>query len=88
MAGTELCIQKKIETRNGLFRIGAVILNVDETWKDENVKPICAEDDFMINFIPKGTRGSYPGKKHFRSILEAENYIRLLNINGFSTTDL
>ena len=28
-------IKKEIETHNGLFRIGAVILNEDETWKDD-----------------------------------------------------
>jgi hypothetical protein len=46
---SQLCIKKEIETHNGLFRIGAVILNEDETW-NENVKPISAEDDFMLHF--------------------------------------
>ena len=80
-------IKKEIETHNGLFRIGAVILNEDETWK-ENVKPISAEDDFMLYFVPKGKQGVHVGKKHFRSVKEAEVYISLLNINGFSTADL
>ena len=80
-------IKKEIETHNGLFRIGAVILNEDETWK-ENVKPISAEDDFMLHFVPAGKQGVHVGKKHFRSVKEAEVYISLLNINGFSVTDL
>ena len=80
-------IKKEIETHNGLFRIGAVILNEDETWK-ENVKPISAEDDFMLHFVPKGSQGVHVGKKHFRSVKEAEVYISLLNINGFSILDL
>lgn len=36
-----ICVKKEIETHNGLFRIGAVVLNEDETWKDDNVKPMC-----------------------------------------------
>lgn len=80
-------IKKEIETHNGLFRIGAVILNEDETWK-ENVKPISAEDDFMLHFVPAGKQGVQPGKKHFRSVKEAEAYISLLVIKGFSVTDL
>lgn len=83
-----LAIKKEIETHNGLFRIGAVILNEDETWKDDKVKPICADNDFMLHFVPKGKQGVQPGKKHFRSVKEAEVYISLLNINGFSTADL
>lgn len=35
-----ICVKKEIETHNGLFRIGAVVLNEDETWKDDNVKPV------------------------------------------------
>ena len=80
-------IKKEIETHNGLFRIGAVILNEDETW-NENVKPICADNDFMLHFVPKGKQGVHVGKKHFRSVKEAEVYISLLNINGFSILDL
>ena len=83
-----LAIKKEIETHNGLFRIGAVILNEDETWKDENVKPISADNDFMLHFVPAGKQGVHVGKKHFKSILEAELYISMLNINGFSVTDL
>ena len=85
---SQLCIKKEIETHNGLFRIGAVILNEDETWKDENVKPISADNDFMLHFVPAGKQGVHVGKKHFRSVKEAEVYISLLNINGFSTADL
>ena len=81
-------IKKEIETHNGLFRIGAVILNEDETWKDENVKPISADNDFMLHFVPAGKQGVHVGKKHFKSILEAEAYILMLNINGFSILDL
>jgi hypothetical protein len=80
-------IKKEIKTHNGLFRIGAVILNEDETWK-ENVKPISADNDFMLHFIPAGKQGVHVGKKHFRSVAEAELYISLLNINGFSILDL
>lgn len=83
-----ICIKKEIEYSVGLFRIGAVILNEDETWKDNKVKPICAEDDFMLHFFPKGKQGVHVGKKHFKSILEAEAYISLLVINGFSILDL
>ena len=32
--------------------------------------------------------GVQPGKKHFRSVKEAETYISMLVINGFSTLDL
>lgn len=81
-------IKKEIETHNGLFRIGAVILNEDETWKDENVKPISADNDFMLHFVPAGKQGVHVGKKHFRSVKEAETYISMLVINGFSTLDL
>ncbi len=35
-----ICVKKEIDTHNGLFRIGAVVLNEDETWKDDNVKPV------------------------------------------------
>lgn len=80
-------IKKEIETHNGLFRIGAVILNEDEIWK-ENVKPISADNDFMLHFIPAGKQGVHVGTKHFSSVAEAEAYIWLLNINGFSVTDL
>ena len=81
-------IKKEIETHNGLFRIGAVILNEDETWKDDKVKPISADNDFMLHFVPAGKQGVHVGKKHFRSVKEAEVYISLLNINCFSTADL
>jgi hypothetical protein len=83
-----VCIKKEIETHNGLFRIGAVILNEDETWKDDKVKPVCADNDFMLHFVPAGKQGVHVGKKHFRSVAEAELYILMLNINGFSVTDL
>lgn len=83
-----LSIKKEIEYSVGLFRIGAVVLNEDETWKDEKVKPICAEDDFMLHFKEKNSMGVHVGKKHFRSIEEAEAYISLLVLNGFSVTDL
>lgn len=83
-----LAIKKEIETHNGLFKIGAVVLNEEETWRDENAKPICADNDFMLHFIKKGSFGVHVGKKHFRSVAEAELYISMLNINGFSVTDL
>lgn len=83
-----LSIKKEIETRNGLFKIGAVVLNEAETWKDENTKPICSENDFMLRFVPNGERGVCCGKKHFRNIDEAEAYVLLLDINGFSRADL
>jgi hypothetical protein len=82
-----LSIKKEIEYSVGTFRIGAVVLNEEETW-NENVKPICAEDDFMLHFRGKGSKGVHVGKKHFRSVEEAELYISLLVINGFSVTDL
>ena len=81
-------VKKEIETHNGLFRIGAVVLNEDETWKDDKVKPISADNDFMLHFVPKGKQGVHVGTKHFRSVAEAELYITMLNINGFSVTDL
>lgn len=83
-----LSIKKEIETRNGLFKIGSVVLNEAETWKDESTKPICAENDFMLRFVPNGERGVLCGKKHFRSVDEAEAYVLLLDINGFSMADL
>lgn len=82
-----LSIKKEIEYSVGIFRIGAVVLNEEETWT-ENVKPICAEDDFMLHFREKGSKGVHVGKKHFKSVEEAELYISLLVINGFSVTDL
>lgn len=83
-----IAVKKELETLNGLFRIGAVVLNEDETWKDEKVKPVCADNDFMLHFVPKGKKGVHVGKKHFRSVEEAEAYISMLNINGFSVLDL
>ena len=83
-----IAVKKELETINGLFRIGAVVLNEDETWKDDKVKPVCAENDFMLHFVPKGKKGVHVGKKHFRSVEEAEAYIMMLNINGFSVSDL
>lgn len=71
-----LCIKKEIEYSIGLFRIGAVVLEEE------------AEDDFMLHFVPAGKQGVQPGKKHFRSVKEAELYITMLVINGFSVTDL
>lgn len=47
-------VKKEIETFNELFRIGAVVLTEDETWKDDKVKPVCADNDFMLHFVPKG----------------------------------
>lgn len=83
-----LAIKKEIPTHNGLFRIGAVVLNEEETWQGDRVKPICADNDFMLHFVPKGMKGVHAGKKHFRSVDEAEAYIWLLDINGFSVADL
>ena len=83
-----ICVKKEIETHNGLFRIGAVVLNEEETWQDDKVKPICADNDFMLHFREKGHMGVHVGKKHFRSVEEAEAYIWLLDINGFSVMDL
>ena len=71
-----LCIKKEIEYSIGLFRIGAVVLEEE------------AEDDFMLHFVTAGKQGVQPGKKHFRSVKEAELYITMLVINGFSVTDL
>ena len=83
-----IAVKKELDTLNGLFRIGAVVLNEDETWKDDKVKPVCADNDFMLHFVPKGKKGVHVGKKHFRSVEEAEAYIMMLNINGFSVSDL
>ena len=85
---SEICIKKELEYSLGLFRIGAVILNEDETWKDDRVKPVSADNDFMLHFVPKGKQGVHVGTKHFRSVAEAELYISSLVINGFSVTDL
>ncbi len=52
------------------------------------MKPVCADNDFMLHFVPKGKQGVHVGTKHFRSVAEAELYITILNINGFSVTDL
>jgi len=71
-----LCIKKEIEYSVGLFRIGAVVLEEE------------AEDDFMLHFVPAGKQGVHVGNKHFSSIPEAETYITMLVINGFSVTDL
>ena len=73
---SEICIKKEIEYSVGLFRICAVFLEEE------------AEDDFMLHFKKKGSMGVHTGKKHFRSVKEAEAYISLLVINGFSTADL
>lgn len=73
-----LCIKKEIEYSVGLFRIGAVVSKIEEE----------AENDFMLHFKKKGSMGVHVGKKHFRSILEAETYISFLVIKGFSVTDL
>lgn len=62
-------VQKKIQTSNGLFKIGAV-----------------AENDFMIRFIANG-KGSTSGKKHFHTVDEAEAYINLLVVSGFTKAD-
>lgn len=80
--------KKKIKTPKGLFKIGSIVLNEVETWNDDNAKPICAKDDYLITFLPKGTKGVHVGKKHFKSIDEAESYIWLLDVNGFSLMDL
>ena len=83
-----ICVKKEIETHNGLFRIGAVVLNEEETWQDDKVKPICADNDFMLHFVPNGRKGTHVGKKHFRSVEEAEVYVWLLDLNGFTVMDL
>lgn len=83
-----MLVKKEIKTCNGLFRIGAVVLNEDDTWKDFSVKPICADNDFMLHFVPNGRNGTYVGKKHFRSLDEAECYVHLLSFTGFSVMDL
>ena len=61
-----ICVKKEIETHNGLFRIGAVVLNEEETWKDDKVKPVCADNDFMLHFREKGHMGVHAGKKEIR----------------------
>lgn len=83
-----MIVKKELEYSMGTFRIGAVCLNEDETWKDDKVKPIAAEDDFMLHFREKNSLGVHVGKKHFRSVEEAEAYIAMLVLNGFSTADL
>lgn len=83
-----LAIRKELDTHNGLFRIGAVVLNEEETWLNDSVKPVCADNDFMLHFVPKGRKGVHVGKKHFRTVDEAEAYVWLLDINGFSVSDL
>lgn len=83
-----ICTKKEIKTHNGLFKIGAVVLNEDETWRDDSIKPVCAENDYMINFLPNGRKGIHKGHKHFCSVDDAETYICLLNVNGFSLMDL
>lgn len=83
-----MLVKKELEYSMGTFRIGAVCLNEDETWKDENVKPIFADNDFMLHFREKNSKGIHVGKKHFRSIEEAEMYISMLVLNGFSTNQL
>ena len=47
-----------------------------------------AENDFMLRFVPKGKIGVVCGKKHFRSVDEAESYILILDVNGFLKSDL
>lgn len=42
----------------------------------------------MLHFREKGKMGTHIGKKHFRSVDEAEAYIWLLDINGFTVMDL
>ena len=42
----------------------------------------------MLHFVPNGRKGTHVGKKHFRSVDEAEAYIWLLDINGFTAMDL
>lgn len=83
-----LAVKKEIETRNGLFRIGAVVLNEEETWKADKVEPICANNDFMLHFKRKDSVGVHAGKKHFKSVEEAEAYVWMLDIKGFSVADL
>ena len=83
-----ICIKKKIKTRNGMFKIGSIVLNEVETWNDDNVKPICAKNDYIITFLPNGSKGVHVGKKHFNSVDDAEAYIWLLDIKGFSLVDL
>ena len=83
-----ICVKKEIETHNGLFRIGAVVLKEEETWQGDKVKPVCADNDFMLHLVPNGRKGTHVGKKHFRSVEEAEVYVRLLDINGFTVMDL
>ena len=85
-----LAIKKEIETGHGLFRIGSVVLNEKEVSEDDSntIKPVCSGHDFMLHFKPKGSIGVHVGKRHFSSLEEAEAYVRLLDINGFSRTDL
>lgn len=83
-----LSIKKEIKTHNGLFRIGAVVLNADDLWNDTSAKAVCADNDFMLRFVPAGRKGVHVGRKHFRSLDEAETYVHLLNLTGFSLMDL
>ncbi len=82
-----LCIKKKLHTGHGLFLIGAVVLNENESW-EKDVPPVCAEHDFMIRFVPEGKKGVVTGKKHFSTIEEAEAFVWALDVAGFSRGDL
>ena len=46
------------------------------------------ENDFMLRFVPAGKIGVVIGKKHFKTVDEAEAYALFLDINGFSKADL
>lgn len=82
-----IAVKKEVSTHNGLFRIGAVVLNEEESW-EKGVPPVCAEKDFMLHFVPQGQRGVHAGKKHFETMEEAEAYIWAIDIAGFSVEDL
>ena len=82
-----IAVKKEVATHNGLFRIGAVVLNEKESW-EKDVPPVCAEHDFMLHFVPQGRRGAYAGNKHFSSMEEAEAYIWAIDTAGFSVEDL
>ncbi|MBQ3799078.1 MAG: hypothetical protein II837_02170 [Treponema sp.] len=82
-----IAVKKEVSTHNGLFRIGAVVLNEEESW-EKGVPPVCAEHDFMLHFVPQGQRGVHAGKKHFETMEEAEAYIWAIDIAGFSVEDL
>ncbi len=82
-----IAVKKELHTGHGLFLIGAVVLNENETWKDD-FRPVCSTDDYMVRFVPEGKKGVVMGRKHFSTLEEAEAYVYALDVAGFSRSDL